>query len=66
MSGWINGESKIAGKAAVVEASLGRGKVVLVGFGPYFRGQPHGTFRILFNPILQSVESGSSKSQMHP
>ena len=63
MSGWINGEAKIAGKAAIVEASLGRGKVVLVGFGPYFRGQPHGTFRILFNPILQSVESGSTKSQ---
>jgi Zinc carboxypeptidase len=66
MSGWINGEAKIAGKAAVVEASLGRGKVVLVGFGPYFRGQPHGTFRILFNPILQSVEGGSSKSQVQP
>jgi hypothetical protein len=64
MSGWINGESRIAGKAAIVEVSLGRGKVVLVGFGPYFRGQPHGTFRILFNPILQSVDSGSSKSQV--
>jgi hypothetical protein len=60
MSGWINGGSMIAGKAAVVEASLGRGKVVLVGFGPYFRGQPHGTFRILFNPILQSVAGGIS------
>ncbi len=66
MSGWINGEAKIAGKAAIVEASLGRGKVVLVGFGPYFRGQPHGTFRILFNPILQSVEGGSTKSQGQP
>jgi Zinc carboxypeptidase len=64
MSGWINGDSKIAGKAAIVEASLGRGKVLLVGFGPYFRGQPHGTFRILFNPILQSVESGAAKSQV--
>jgi hypothetical protein len=63
MSGWINGESKIAGKAAIVEASLGRGKVVLVGFGPYFRGQPHGTFRILFNPILQSVARGVSNGE---
>ncbi|MGH9315365.1 MAG: hypothetical protein ACRD1S_19450, partial [Vicinamibacterales bacterium] len=62
MSGWINGEARIAGKAAVVEASLGRGKVVLVGFGPYFRGQPHGTFRILFNPILQSVDSAGTRS----
>jgi Zinc carboxypeptidase len=59
MSGWINGEAHIAGKAAVVEARLGRGRVLLVGFSPYFRGQPHGTFRLLFNPILQSVEAAA-------
>jgi hypothetical protein len=65
MSGWINGESHIAGKAAIVDVSLGRGRVVLVGFGPYFRGQPHGTFKVLFNPILQSVGGPSgTKSQI--
>jgi hypothetical protein len=64
MSGWINGESHIAGKAAIVDASLGRGRVVLVGFGPYFRGQPHGTFNVLFNPILASVAATvGTKSQ---
>jgi hypothetical protein len=66
MSGWINGEARIAGKAAMVEAHVGRGRVVLVGFSPYFRGQPHGTFRILFNPILQSVETAAGTRSSGP
>ena len=55
MSGWINGANRIAGKAAAVDVSLGRGHVVLTGFGVWFRGQPHGTFKFLFNPILESA-----------
>jgi len=55
MSGWINGPEHIAGQAAAVEVTSGRGRVVLVGFGAYFRGQPHGTFKFLLNPILESA-----------
>jgi hypothetical protein len=55
MSGWINGGARIAGKAAALEVSVGRGRVVLTGFGITFRGQPHGTFKFLFNPILESA-----------
>jgi hypothetical protein len=51
-SGWLLGESKIAGKGAVVEASLGRGRVVMIGFRPQFRAQPYGTFKVLFNALL--------------
>jgi hypothetical protein len=55
MSGWINGGSRIAGKAAALDVSLAHGHVVLTGFGVAFRGQPHGTFKFLFNPILESA-----------
>jgi len=50
-SGWMVGEAHLAGQAAVVEASLGKGRIVLLGFSPYFRGQPHGTFKIFFNAL---------------
>jgi hypothetical protein len=29
--------------------------VILTGFGVYFRGQPHGTFKFVFNAILESA-----------
>jgi hypothetical protein len=59
MSGWINGGSRIAGKPAALDVSVGRGHVVLTGFGVQFRGQPHGTFKFLFNPILESAVDGA-------
>ena len=52
LSGYLQGSSRIAGKAAAVEASLGRGRVVMFGFRPQYRGQSYGTFRMLFNALL--------------
>jgi hypothetical protein len=52
LSGWLEGEQAIAGKAAVVEARAGLGRVVLIGFRAQHRGQSHATFRLLFNAIL--------------
>ena len=51
-SGWLLGEEVLADRAAVVEEKVGRGRVVLVGFRAKHRGQPHGTFKLLFNPSI--------------
>jgi hypothetical protein len=53
-SGWLVGPEKIAGTAALVESSVLGGHVFLFGFRPQHRGQPHGTFRLLFNTLLRT------------
>ena len=52
MSGWMLGERLIAGRAAAIEAQVDTGRVVLLGFRAEHRGQTHGTYKLLFNPIL--------------
>ena len=52
LSGYLLGESYLHGKAAAVDLAHGEGHVVLIGFRPQWRGQPFGTFRVLFNAVL--------------
>lgn len=48
-SGFLQGEKLIQGKAAAVDVELGAGHIILLGFRPQWRGQPFGTFRVIFN-----------------
>ncbi len=50
-SGWAWGQQYLNGTTAVVSANVGKGKVFLFGPEIAFRGQPHGTFKFLFNGI---------------
>ncbi|HEX7091594.1 MAG TPA: M14 metallopeptidase family protein [Longimicrobiales bacterium] len=50
-SGWILGPEALAGKAALVEARVGRGSVVLFGFQPNYRGQSVATWPLLFDAL---------------
>jgi len=51
LSGYALGAEKIAGKAALVEFTIGKGKIILFGFRPQYRGQSLATFPLLFNAI---------------
>jgi hypothetical protein len=51
MSGFISKPDKIQGKAALLDVQLGSGHIVMIGFRSQWRGQPHGTFKFLFNAL---------------
>ena len=52
MSGWLLGEGLIEDRAALVDAPLGQGHVILFGFDPLYRAQAYATFKVLFNAIF--------------
>ena len=54
LSGYLLGEKFLNGKAAALDVQLGRGHVVLLGFRPQWRGQPFGTFRVIFNAVMNA------------
>ncbi|WP_255462485.1 M14 family metallopeptidase [Granulicella sp. WH15] len=54
-SGWAWGSKYINHSTAIAEAPVGKGKVVLYGPEVTFRGQPHSTFKFLFNGVLDGA-----------
>jgi hypothetical protein len=50
----------LAGNGAAARAGLGEGEVILLGFRTQFRGQPRGTFKLLFN-ALQGAARGEAR-----
>ncbi|HIB70258.1 MAG TPA: hypothetical protein EYO34_01775 [Candidatus Marinimicrobia bacterium] len=52
LSGWIQGEDVLVNQAAMVEIPRGKGRMVMTGFYPEYRGQAHQTYKMMFNAIF--------------
>ena len=51
-SGWAWGQNYLDGGVAAADATVGRGTVRLIGPEALFRGQPAGTFKLVFNGLI--------------
>jgi hypothetical protein len=56
-SGWAWGQQYLNEAVSIVDAPVGKGHVVLFGNEVNWRGQPHGTFKLLFNGIYYGSAS---------
>jgi hypothetical protein len=61
-SGWAWGQQYLENSVGVVDARLGRGRVLLFGPEINFRAQSHGTFKFLFNAIYYATAEPVSGS----
>jgi hypothetical protein len=53
VSGYLEGGELLEKRAAMVEFSVGEGRVILIGFRAQHRAQPLRTFKLLFNTLYQ-------------
>jgi len=61
-SGWAFGQGYLNGGVEIVEASVGKGRLVMFAPEITFRAQPHGTFKFLFNGIYLGAGSPGGTS----
>jgi hypothetical protein len=51
VSGYLKGGEMLEKRAAVIDYRVGKGRIVLIGFRPQYRAQPHRTFKLLWNAL---------------
>jgi len=63
ISGMLNNPQDMQGKAAIVDAPLGDGHVVMFAIRPFWRWQTQGTYTLGFNAIMNWNDLDAGKAQ---
>jgi hypothetical protein len=58
-SGWAWGQGYLEGGVAIADVPVGQGRLVLYGPEVLFRAQPHGTFKLVFNALVDAAARGA-------
>jgi hypothetical protein len=66
LSGVLVGGEALAGRAVAVDASIGKGHVVMFANRPYWRWQTQGNFFLGFNTILNWNDLDAGRSVPKP
>lgn len=66
LSGTLQNGQLLSGRAQVVDASVGKGHVVMFGIRPFWRWQTQGTYFLGFNTILNWNDLNAGKSSAAP
>ena len=61
-SGYLKGPQYMQGYASALDVKLGSGHVVLAAFQPQWRGQPTGSFRMVFNSLFYARSTSARKA----
>ena len=65
MSGYLVGESYMNDNATALDVKHGKGRVILFGYQPQWRGQSMGTYRTLFNALLYTDELPNTEREVN-
>ena len=60
LSGWLLGGKYLQGASALTVEQQGKGRIVLFGFRPQYRGQSEGTYKLFYNSLLLSSSSAGT------
>jgi hypothetical protein len=65
-SGFLLHPERIQGKAAALDVEFGKGRVILLGFRPQWRGQSHGTYKFFLNALYYSAAMAPEEKAAAP
>ncbi|MEO8681282.1 MAG: hypothetical protein ABI665_19685, partial [Vicinamibacterales bacterium] len=66
LSGTLAGAQGLTGKAALLDATVGKGHVVMFALRPFWRWQSQGTYSLGFNAIMNWNDLDAGKSDARP